>query len=45
MVEPLLVGRLLQMGGNSLLVPVWRFVGDGLTGKVELDAWVASAGT
>ena len=37
-------GGLLWMGGDSVLVPVWRSVGDGLTGKGELDVWVARAG-
>ena len=32
-VELTYVGRLLRMGGDSLLVTVWRSVGDGFTGK------------
>ena len=44
-VEPVLTVVLLWMGGNSLLVPVRRFLGDGITGKDELDVWVARAGT
>ena len=32
------VGRLLRMGGESLLLPVWRSVGGGFTGKGELHA-------
>ena len=43
--EPVLYGRRLWMGDDSVLVPVWRSVGDGLTGKGELDVWVARAGT
>ena len=39
------VGGLLLMGGDSLLVPVWRSVGDGFTSKGELDVWVVRAGT
>ena len=37
-------GGLLWMVGDSVLVPVWRSVGDGLTGKGELYVWVARAG-
>ena len=33
------VGALLRMGGESLLLPVWRSVVDGFTGKGELDTW------
>ena len=29
------VGRLLKMGGESLLLPVWRSVGGEFTGKGE----------
>ena len=43
--EPVLYGRRLWMGGGSVLVPVWRSLGDGFTGKGELDLWVARAGT
>ena len=31
----LYVGGLLRVGKDSLLVPVWRSVGDGFTGKGE----------
>ena len=34
------VGRLLRIGGDSLLIPVGRSVGDGFTGKGELEVWV-----
>ena len=34
-VELVCVGRLLRIGGESLLLPVWRFVGGGFTGKGE----------
>ena len=34
-VELVCVGRLLRMGGESLLLPVWRSVGGGFTGKGE----------
>ena len=43
-VEPLLFGELLWPS-DSLVVSVWKSVGDGLTGKVERDVWVARAGT
>ena len=43
--EPVLIDGLLWMGGNYSLVPVRSFVRDELTGKVELDVWVARAGT
>ena len=33
------------MGSDSLLMPVWRFVGDRFTGKGESDVWVVRAGT
>ena len=39
------VGRLLRMGGESLLLPVWRSVGGGCTGKGDLDVWVVRAVT
>ena len=39
-VELVCVGGL---GGESLLLPLWRSVGGGLTGKEELDAWVVWA--
>ena len=44
-VEPVLTVVLLWMGGNSLLVPVRIFLGDGITSKDELDVWVVRAGT
>ena len=37
MVELVYAGRLLRMGGVSLLIPVWRSLGEGFTGKGELD--------
>ena len=39
-VELVYVGRLLGMGDDSLLLPMWRSVGDGFTGKGESDVWV-----
>ena len=39
------VGRLLRMGGESLLLPVWRSVGGVFTGKGDLDVWVVRAVT
>ena len=40
-VELVYVGGLLRMGvGDSLLLPVWRSVGGGFTGKGESDVWV-----
>ena len=44
-VELVCVGGLLRMVGESLLLPVWRSVGGGLTGQGELDIWVVSAVT
>ena len=44
-VELVCVRRLLRMGGESLLLPVWRSVGGGFTGKGEFDAWVVRAVT
>ena len=44
-VELVYVGRLLRMNGDSLLVPVWRSVGDGFTKKGELDVWLVMVGT
>ena len=38
-------GRLLRMGGESLLLPVWRSVGGGFTGKGNLDVWAVRAVT
>ena len=37
MVELRFAGGLLRMGDDSLLLPVWRSVGDGFTGKEESD--------
>ena len=34
-VELVCVDRLSRMGGESLLLPVWRSVGGGFTGKGE----------
>ena len=42
-VELVCVGGLLRMGGESLLLPVWRSVGGGFTGRGEFDKWVARA--
>ena len=39
-VELVCVSRLLRMGGESLLLPVWRSVGGEFTGNEDLDAWV-----
>ena len=44
MVKLLFVGCLLSMDGHSLLLPVWRSVGDGFTDKGELDVWVVRRG-
>ena len=44
-VELVYVDGLLRMGGDSLLVPVQGFVGDGFTGNGELHMWVVKAGT
>ena len=44
-VELVCIGRLLRMGGESLLLPVTRSVGGGFTGKGQLDAWVVRAVT
>ena len=44
-VELVCIGRLLRMGGESLLLPVRRSVGGGFTGKRQLDAWVVRAVT
>ena len=40
MVELVYVGRLLRMGGDYLLLPVWRSVGGGFTGKGDSEVWV-----
>ena len=42
-VELVWVGELLSMSGESLLLPVWRSVGGGFTGKGELDVLVVRA--
>ena len=39
-VELVCVGGLLRIGGESLLLPVWRSIGGGLTKKEELGAWL-----
>ena len=44
-VELVCVGRLLRMGGESLLLPVLRSVGGGFFGKGKMDAWVVRAVT
>ena len=31
--------------GGLLLMPVWKSVGNGFTGKGESDMWVVRAGT
>ena len=33
------------MGDNSLLLSVWRPVGNGFNGKGESDVWVVNLGT
>ena len=33
---------LLRMGGDFLLLPVWRSVGDRFTGKGDSDVWVVN---
>ena len=33
----------VEMGGESLLLPVWRSVGGGFTGTGDFDAWVVRA--
>ena len=44
-VELVRVGKLLRMDGESFLLPVWRSVGGGFTGKVELGVWIVRAVT
>ena len=44
MVELVFVRGLLRMGGDSLLVSMWRSL-DVFTGKGESDVWVVRAGT
>ena len=43
MVELVYVGTLLRMGGDSLLLPVWRSVRGGFKGKGESEVWVEGA--
>ena len=45
MVQLVYIGRPLRMGSDSLLMPVWKSVGDGFTGKREADVWVIRTGT
>ena len=35
--------RTVEMGCESLLLPVWRSVGGGFTGREDFDAWVVRA--
>ena len=44
-VELVCGGGLLRIGGESLLLLLWRSVGGRFTGKGELDAWVVRAVT
>ena len=44
-VELVCVGGLWRMGGECLLMPVWRSVRAGFIGKGELDAWAFKAVT
>ena len=44
-VELVCVGGLWRMGGECLLMPVWRSVRAGFIGKEELDAWAFKAVT
>ena len=44
-VELVCVGGLLRMGGECLLMPVWRSVRAGLIGKGDVDAWAFKAVT
>ena len=44
-VELVRVGRLWRMGGECLLMPVWRSIRVGFIGKGELDAWTFKAVT
>ena len=43
-VELVRVARLLRTGSDSFLLPIWRSVGGGFTGKWYLDVWVVRAG-
>ena len=38
--ELVCVGGLLTMGGESLLLPVWKSAAGGFTDNEELNAWV-----
>ena len=40
--ELVYVSGLLRMDGDSLLLPVWRSVGDRFTGKGVSDVWVVT---
>ena len=44
-VELVCVGRLWRMGGECLLMLVWRSVRAGFIGKDKLDAWAFKAVT
>ena len=44
-VELVFIGGLLRMGGESFLLSLWRSLGVGFIGKVELDAWAVRAVT
>ena len=44
-VELVCVGGLLRMGGECLLMPVWRSVRAGFIGRVVVDAWAFKAVT
>ena len=44
-VELVCVGGRWRMGGECLLVPVWRSVRAGFIGKGELDGWAFKAVT
>ena len=43
-VELMYVVELLAIGGDSLLVSVWRSVADVFTGKGESNVWLVRAG-
>ena len=44
-VELVFVGGLWGMGGECLIIPVWRFVRIGFISKGELNAWAFRAVT
>ena len=44
-VELVYFGGMLRIKDDSLLVPVWRSVGDVFTGKGKSDAWLVRART